>query len=777
MTTDPVRNLLERLEGVKPAGPDTWSARCPAHDDAHASLSVSRGDDGRALVHCHAGCILNAILGALSMHASDLFHHEAPATHRAATRTAKPAHRFDLPCLAAKSIARQVGGTPAGWWPYFRSDGDEALTVLRFNLPDGDKTYRPIRPVAGGWSIGDPPGPLPLYRLGDLNGTPRVYVVEGEKCADEAAEVGLVATTSAHGGESAAKSDWAPLAGRECVILPDNDKSGEDYARDVAKILAGLTPPATVRIVRLPDLPEGGDIVDFLEARDAQAPEDLRREIEALADAAPEWKPTAPAAESAEAPRWQSFPLDTLPPTCRRFVRETTEALGVDASYVALPALAVLASAIGNTRRIALNRTWTAPAVLWLMIVGESGMLKGAALKAADKAAMKRQRKALDAHKNALAAYESEVEDYKEVLKAWKAGGRDKGEPAPVPPDRPTLERCIVSDVTVEALADRLQDNPRGLLLARDELSGWLGSFNAYKSGKGADEAHWLTMFDAVALVVDRKTGDRPTIIVPRAAVSITGGIQPGILRRMLTQAYQESGMAARLLMTMPPRQPKQWTDREVSCATEQAFGDVYANLWTLAPVVDDGEPRPLDLPLSAEALPLWIDFVNRHGHETFELTGALAAAWSKLEGYAARLALVVELAGWAESPYGDGRGPAEISAESVRAGIALVEWAKNETRRIYAMLAEDDDEREVREVVEWIQRHGGHTTVRELQSMRQRFPTADTAEGFLSSLVVSQTGHWVDVLPGPRGGRSTCEFHLNGPVHKTQNPQEPYES
>ena len=458
--------------------------------------------------------------------------------------------------------------------------------------------------------------------------------------------------------------------------------------------------------------------------------------------------------------RWQPFPVDVLPPACRRFVREAAEALGVDASYVALPALAVLAGAVGNTRRIALSRSWTAPAVLWPVIVGESGTLKGPVLKAATRPAMKRQRKALDAHKTAMSVYESEAEDHKAALKAWKTGGRDKGEPAPVAPERPPLERCIVSDVTVEALADRLQDNPRGLLLAREELSGWLGSFNAYKSGKGADEAHWLTMFDAVTLVVDRKSTERPTIFVPRAAVSLTGGIQPGILRRMLTQEYQESGMAARLLMTMPPRRAKRWTDREVSRLTEQAFGDVYANLWTLAPVLDDGELRPLDLPLSAEALLLWVDFVNQHGREAVELTGALAAAWSKLEGYAARLALVVELAGWAESPSGDGRGPAEVSAESVRAGIALVEWAGNETRRIYSMLAEDGEERTMREVLELVERRGGTVTARELQQARH-YTTAEEAEEILHKMVAAGLGHWVSMPPGPRGGRPSKCFRL----------------
>src|SRR5689334_11834217 len=32
------------------------SARCPAHDDRHPSLSVSDGANGKLLVHCHTGC-------------------------------------------------------------------------------------------------------------------------------------------------------------------------------------------------------------------------------------------------------------------------------------------------------------------------------------------------------------------------------------------------------------------------------------------------------------------------------------------------------------------------------------------------------------------------------------------------------------------------------------------------------------------------------------------------------------------------------------------------
>ena len=72
------------------------------------------------------------------------------------------------------------------------------------------------------------------------------------------------------------------------------------------------------------------------------------------------------------------------------------------------------------------------------------------------------------------------------------------------------LERLIVSDITIEALAMLLEENPRGLGVARDELSGWLASFNQYKGGKGADASQWLELYRAGVLIVDRKTAERP---------------------------------------------------------------------------------------------------------------------------------------------------------------------------------------------------------------------------------------------------------------------------
>lgn len=78
---DPLDLLLSRLEGVKKAG-DRYVASCPAHNDKSPSLSLSRGDDGRALVHCYAGCEARDVLAAVGLEMRDLFPDNLNAEQR-----------------------------------------------------------------------------------------------------------------------------------------------------------------------------------------------------------------------------------------------------------------------------------------------------------------------------------------------------------------------------------------------------------------------------------------------------------------------------------------------------------------------------------------------------------------------------------------------------------------------------------------------------------------------------------------------------------------------
>jgi hypothetical protein len=187
--------------------------------------------------------------------------------------------------------------TLAGVWLY---PGDMAR-VARFNLADGSKEFRPLRHVETGWQIGDPPGRWAPYRGDELPAAESVWITEGEKCADRLRDLGLPGITSAHGSNAAAKTDWTALAARDVVILPDNDEAGRKYAQDVVKILSHLDAPARVKIVALPDLAPGGDIIDF-DATFAAEPETTRAEIERLAEAVPWMDAPVPAPRATAEP-------------------------------------------------------------------------------------------------------------------------------------------------------------------------------------------------------------------------------------------------------------------------------------------------------------------------------------------------------------------------------------------------------------------------------------------------------------------------------------------
>ena len=114
----PVATLLDRLQKVRARGPANWTAACPAHADAHPSMTIKELEDGRVLVHCFAGCSVEAIVGALGLELDALFP-PRPVEHAAGLRRSFPAADV-LACVAeeclivanASSILRQGGSLP-----------------------------------------------------------------------------------------------------------------------------------------------------------------------------------------------------------------------------------------------------------------------------------------------------------------------------------------------------------------------------------------------------------------------------------------------------------------------------------------------------------------------------------------------------------------------------------------------------------------------------------------------------------------------------------------
>jgi putative DNA primase/helicase len=159
------------------------------------------------------------------------------------------------------------GMTKTGRWIYEDSSLSPVMVVLRVES-NGGKEFRQISRCEDGWTCSALRRDRPLYQTPRLlfNDGP-VFVVEGEKCVDAAWSVGMLATTSSGGSNAVEYSDWSILAGREIVILPDNDVAGDRYAAEVSKQvwLSGALSVAIIRLARRWSMGEGDDIADLIE--------------------------------------------------------------------------------------------------------------------------------------------------------------------------------------------------------------------------------------------------------------------------------------------------------------------------------------------------------------------------------------------------------------------------------------------------------------------------------------------------------------------------------
>lgn len=102
-TTDPLNVLLSRLDRVRKSGRG-WTAKCPAHEDRTASLSVAAGDDGRVLAHCFAGCSAADVASAAGLTLADLFPKRPTADMTYAERAALREHGRQAQWRAALNV-------------------------------------------------------------------------------------------------------------------------------------------------------------------------------------------------------------------------------------------------------------------------------------------------------------------------------------------------------------------------------------------------------------------------------------------------------------------------------------------------------------------------------------------------------------------------------------------------------------------------------------------------------------------------------------------------
>ncbi|HUW32276.1 MAG TPA: AAA family ATPase, partial [Planctomycetota bacterium] len=254
---------------MKQAGSGQWQACCPAHEadgNRHdPSLSVSIGEAGRVLLHCHAGCPTADVLHALGLQESDLFADRGQRQQRPA--------------------APRITAT----YDYCDAAGSPVYQVIRY-VP---KSFRQRRPDGrGGWLWNMNGVPRVLYRLPELLAADPeqwCFLPEGEKDVDNLAALGLTASCNPGGAMKWGKlSDDSTLHGRRVCIIADRDDVGRRHAQDVARRLQGRA--AEVKVLELPG-DQVKDASDWLEDHDAQEPQDLVAELLRLAEEAPIWTP------------------------------------------------------------------------------------------------------------------------------------------------------------------------------------------------------------------------------------------------------------------------------------------------------------------------------------------------------------------------------------------------------------------------------------------------------------------------------------------------------
>lgn len=241
-----------------------YYAHCPSHNDSNASLAITQGRDGRALLKCFAGCMTEQIVDALGLQMTDLFPDDGGGeVGKPEPKPVKPDKPFWYD-EANYDIQKT--------YDYVDEDGSLLFQALRLvDKITGDKTFRQRKPDGkGGWLSGVSGVRRVLYNLPDVINAVEtnqpIYIVEGEKCVERLIDENLVATCNPMGAGKWDNGYTESLKGADVIIIPDNDKPGEDHSQLVAKSVAYKA--KSVKIVHLfgiNGIGEKADIYDWLE--------------------------------------------------------------------------------------------------------------------------------------------------------------------------------------------------------------------------------------------------------------------------------------------------------------------------------------------------------------------------------------------------------------------------------------------------------------------------------------------------------------------------------
>lgn len=460
------------------------------------------------------------------------------------------------------------------------------------------------------------------------------------------------------------------------------------------------------------------------------------------------------------AKRYVPFPLEHLPTSLQDFILAASEALYCDPAFIAVPALVSIGAAIGNSRLCSVKETWQEPSVFWAAIVADSSSLKSPSMDLAVAPLWAIQKEMSLEYEENLRYWKRSTEEFNDRrFKKRKEGEDNIGIGSA--PEKPNPGKLLVNDITIERLAQVLHQNPQGVCLCRDELAGWFASFGRYGDGKGpgADLPIWLEIFRAKSILIDRKSGDPPTLFIPRAACSVVGTIQPRILQRILSDDFFDSGLASRLLLCMPPRKAKVWTEDVVPQHLYDSYNNIIKELYLGVRETKGGSfEGPKHVNFSKAGKKAWIEFYAEWADRQTHSEGEHAYALAKLEAYCARFALLLCCYAKADHPF----RREEITEGHVKCAFGLVQWFAGEAERVYSMVREPAEKQGRERLVDFIRAMGGEINVRRLMRANpSKYRTADDAGRVLDNLAERGIGKWISKSTTEKGGSPTRTLQL----------------
>jgi hypothetical protein len=484
------------------------------------------------------------------------------------------------------------------------------------------------------------------------------------------------------------------------------------------------------------------------------------------------WEPPVPLTELPPAP---PFPVEVFPAALVRFVDEVAAALGCPKDFVALPVLVLAGAALGASRALEVKPGWWERPALYAAVVGRPGTAKSPALKAAAAPIYALQQRLKATYDQAAAVHEEKLAEY-ELHSRRRKDVIDVYAPGPGRPVPPILQSLYCADATVESLAPLLRDNPRGLIVLRDELSAFVTGMNQYKAGKGSDRQFYLAAWAGEPVRVDRRQQPGGPLLVPHPFLAVVGSVPPDVLGGFQNRQRVADGFLDRFLFAYPePGRLAEWTATAPSPEATTAWRNLVDRLVGLAMEPDpEGGLRPYRVRLTDCGRHAWEDFGRALAAEVNEpdFPDHLVGPWSKLKGYGARLALIVQFLRWAadETPEQD------VDGESVRRAVQLVRYFQDQARKVYAAVNADPVAAGARQLLAWFERHADvRCFSRRLMHQGVRGSTQFAQARALDlPLMVLERHNYVRQLPAAdwhgRGRKPTDQFEVNPLWNRTHD-------